>query len=150
MFSLNNHGLLFSSARACTFVPRKKPRECAEPALFVLTADRFYFDRTHKGNDWSAVKSRLSAEIASGKKSEKKATKEMLSLLKDKYTRWAGRKGNVLCTGACCGGSSCNAAVRFLSVRRRLSKAQECWLWSRPSELSCVLQNLCGAILLSL
>lgn len=48
---------------------------------------RFYFDRTHKGNDWGEVKSRLSAEIASGKKSEKKATKEMLALLKDKYTR---------------------------------------------------------------
>ncbi|CAN0223687.1 unnamed protein product [Laminaria digitata] len=50
-------------------------------------SDQFYFDRTHKGNDWGAVKSRLSSEIASGKKSENAATKEMLSLLKDKYTR---------------------------------------------------------------
>ena len=50
-------------------------------------ARRFYFDRTHRGNDWGAVKSRLSSEIASGKKSENVATKEMLSLLKDKYTR---------------------------------------------------------------
>lgn len=53
---------------------------------------RFYFDRTHKGNDWNAVKSRLSAEIAAGKKSEKAATKEMLALLKDKYTR-CGERG---------------------------------------------------------
>lgn len=55
--------------------------------MFSLLRPRFYFDRTHKGNDWNAVKSRLSAEIASGKKSENAATKEMLSLLKDKYSR---------------------------------------------------------------
>ncbi|CAM9993561.1 unnamed protein product [Ascophyllum nodosum] len=50
-------------------------------------SNQFYFDRTHRGNDWETVKSRLSAEIASGQKSEKKATKEMLALLEDKYTR---------------------------------------------------------------
>eukprot|EP00904_Undaria_pinnatifida_P001332 jgi/Undpi1/1119/HiC_scaffold_10.g04581.m1 len=53
-------------------------------------SDQFYFDRAHKGNDWEAVKSRLSSEIASGKKSENAATKEMLKLLKDKYTRLIG------------------------------------------------------------
>eukprot|EP00752_Nemacystus_decipiens_P007225 g6466.t1 len=53
-------------------------------------SNQFYYDRTHKGNDWNAVKSRLSAEIASGKKSENAATKEMLALLKDKYSRLIG------------------------------------------------------------
>lgn len=47
----------------------------------------FYYDSTHKGNDWQAVKSRLQADISAGKKSETKATEEMLKLLGDKYTR---------------------------------------------------------------
>ncbi|CAM9625897.1 unnamed protein product [Ectocarpus fasciculatus] len=53
-------------------------------------SNQFYFDRTHKGNDWNAVKSRLSADISAGRKSEKAATKEMLALLKDKYSRLIG------------------------------------------------------------
>lgn len=63
------------------------------PAPFprvLLLSPRFYFDRTHKGNDWNAVKSRLSADISAGRKSEKAATKEMLALLKDKYSRCVG------------------------------------------------------------
>ncbi|CAM9862738.1 unnamed protein product, partial [Choristocarpus tenellus] len=48
---------------------------------------RFYVDRTHKGNDWLAVRDRLRADIAAGKKDERRATEEMLALLKDKYSR---------------------------------------------------------------
>lgn len=62
-----------------------------------VNSARFYYDRTHKGNDWQAVKSRLSADIVGGKKSEVKATEEMLALLNDKYTRYhcrvRGRNG---------------------------------------------------------
>lgn len=66
-------------------------RACLPGCLFFsLSGLRFYYDRTHKGNDWNAVRLRLSAEIASGKKSEKAATKEMLALLKDKYSRYYG------------------------------------------------------------
>lgn len=64
-------------------------------ALHHLSASadsaRFYYDKTHKGNDWQAVKSRLSADIVGGKKSEVKATEEMLALLNDKYTRYRCR-----------------------------------------------------------
>lgn len=71
----------------------------------MCAATRFYFDPTHKGNDWNAVKSRLSADIKTGKKSESAATKEMLALLNDKYTRCAeseeGESGPGFGEGVC-------------------------------------------------
>lgn len=51
----------------------------------------FYYDKTHRGNDWEEVRKRLKADITAGKKSEVQATDEMLALLKDKYTRWGAQ-----------------------------------------------------------
>lgn len=94
------------------------------PALYQFFKQmfRFYFDRSHKGNDWDAVKARLSAEISSGKKTEGAATKEMLSLLKDKYTRHSmhfsdgvGRMGARVLHADTSGGSSaiCSCTVAW-------------------------------------
>lgn len=81
---------MLGTRTTCIFAHRETSANCPHSSLCrpCLSWLRFYYDRTHKGNDWNAVKSRLSTEIASGKKSEKVATKEMLALLKDKYSRY--------------------------------------------------------------
>ncbi|KAG5176587.1 ClpP/crotonase-like domain-containing protein [Tribonema minus] len=65
----------------------------AKAVLFVVATalasfgEAFYLDRSHNGNDWSQVRERYRAEINSGKMNQRQATKEMLNLLGDKYTR---------------------------------------------------------------